>query len=46
MEVRGLGIPPVEYTDKGMPKADTPTIKVLAGDPAKKKYGYAYEFFK
>jgi len=46
MEVRGLGITPVDWTDSGMPKADTPVIKALAGDPNKGKYGLAYQFFK
>lgn len=46
MEIRGLGLPVVDYTDSGLPKADTLTMKTLAGDPKNKKYGYAYDFFK
>jgi hypothetical protein len=46
MELRGLGIPPVDYTETGLPKADMAVVKVLVGDPNNNKYGYAYEFFK
>lgn len=45
MKIKGLGIPPIEYTNSGMPSADGPTIKKLAGDPDKEKYGKAYDHF-
>jgi DNA polymerase-1 len=45
MKIRGLGIPPVDYTVSGMPAADSPVIKILAGDPEKGKYGKAYDHF-
>lgn len=35
MKIKGLGIPPVDYTPSGMPSADTPAIKILAGNPDK-----------
>jgi hypothetical protein len=45
MKIKGLGIPPIEYTASGMPSADGPTIKKLAGDPENGKYGAAYDHF-
>jgi len=35
MKIKGLGIPPVDNTASGMPSADAPAIKILAGDPDK-----------
>jgi DNA polymerase-1 len=46
MKIKGLGIPPIDYTPSGMPTADTPAIKVLAGNPEKGTYGKAYDHFK
>jgi len=46
MIIKGFGIPPVEYTDSGLPSVDTPALKTLAGDVKNKKYGAAYEHFK
>ena len=46
MKIKGMGIPPVDYTPSGMPSADGPVIKILAGDPDKQKYGKAYDYFK
>lgn len=46
MKIKGLGIPAVDYTKSGLPSADTPVIKALAGNPDKGKYGLAYDYFK
>lgn len=46
MKIKGLGIPPLDYTAGGMPSADTPVIKLLAGNPDKGQYGKAYDYFK
>lgn len=47
MTIKGLGLPPVSFTTGGLPQADTPVIKKLAGNnPAKGKYGEAYEHYK
>ena len=47
MTIKGFGIKPISFTASGMPQADTPVIKKLAGDaPSKGKYGLAYEHFK
>ena len=46
MKIKGLGIPPVDYTVSGMPSADGPAIKILTGDPDKGQYGTAYTHFK
>jgi hypothetical protein len=46
MKIKGLGIPPIDYTVSGMPSADGPVIKILAGDPGSGKYGKAYDYFK
>ena len=35
----------MDYTASWMPQADGPTIKILAGDPEKGKYGKAYDHF-
>ena len=45
MRIKGLGIPPIDYTVSGMPAADSPVIKILAGEPEKGKYGKAYDHF-
>lgn len=45
MTISGLGIPPVDFTASGMPSADTPVIKKLAGKPDKGEYGLAYKYF-
>ena len=46
--ITGLGIPPVSYTDKGLPQCNAATIKALAGqidgeDVSKSRWGLAYE---
>ena len=46
--ITGLGIPPVSYTDKGLPQCNAATIKALAGkidgeDVDKSRWGLAYE---
>ena len=46
MKIKGFGIPPVDYTASGMPSADGPAIKLLAGNPDAGKYGLAYDYFK
>ena len=46
MKIKGLGIPPVDYTPSGMPSADAPAIKLLAGNPDAGKFGKAYEYFE
>ncbi len=46
MKIKGFGIPPVDYTASGMPSADAPAIKILAGNPDAGKYGLAYDHFK
>jgi DNA polymerase-1 len=46
MKIKGLGIPPIDYTPSGMPSADTPAIKILSGNPDKGQYGKAYDYFR
>lgn len=46
MKIKGLGLPPLDFTPSGMPAADTPVIKILCGNPEKGQYGKAYEHFK
>jgi DNA polymerase-1 len=47
MQIKGLGIPPVSFTTGGLPQADSPVIKKLAGNnPNKGQYGVAYEHYK
>jgi hypothetical protein len=46
MKITGMGIKPVDFTKSGLPSADTPVIKALAGNPSKKQYGLAYDHFK
>lgn len=42
-----MGMEPLSFTASGMPQADTPAIKKLAGkSPSQGKYGLAYEHFK
>lgn len=44
--MKGLGLPVVDKTDGGLPQADVHVIKKLAGsNPAKEKYGIAYDHF-
>lgn len=35
MIIKGLGITPISYTESGMPAADLPVLKALAGNPSK-----------
>jgi DNA polymerase-1 len=46
MLIKGLGINPIEYTETGLPSADTNILKILAGDVKKKNYGEAYKSLK
>jgi len=47
MIITGMGMEPLSFTASGMPQADTPAIKKLAGkSPSQGKYGLAYEHFK
>lgn len=47
MPIRGFGLTPISFTEKGMPKCDAVVIKELAGkDPVKGKFGKAYEELK
>lgn len=46
MTITGYGIPATEYTLGGLPSADTPMIKKLAGNPDKGEYGEAYQHLK
>ena len=46
--ITGLGIPPVSYTDRGLPQCNAATIRTLAGeidleDESKSHWGSAYE---
>ena len=46
MQIRGFGLKPISYTEKGSPQADAIVIRALAGkDPENGKYGLAYEQF-
>lgn len=45
MKITGLGIPAIDFTQSGLPSADTPVIKALAGKPDKGEFGKAYDFF-
>lgn len=43
MAIRGFGLEPISYTEKGMPQADANVIRKLAGkDPANGDFGEAY----
>jgi DNA polymerase-1 len=47
MTIKGLGIAPISFTPSGLPQADTPVIKKMAGDnPTKGQFGLAYEHFE
>ena len=44
MQIKGLGLKPVSYTESGLPQADSHVIRALAGnDPENEKFGLAYE---
>ena len=44
MVLKGFGLDPISYTEKGVPQADANVIRALAGkDPINGKYGLAYE---
>lgn len=45
MNVKGLGIPPVEFTSTGLPSVDASSLIKLAGSPKNGKYGLAYDHF-
>ena len=45
MKVKGLGILPVAKTTTGLPSVDEASLKILAGNPKKGKYGTAYDHF-
>jgi DNA polymerase I len=43
MEIRGFGLEPITFTEKGMPQADANVIRKLAGkNPSEGEYGDAY----
>ncbi|KAI9906221.1 hypothetical protein PsorP6_004573 [Peronosclerospora sorghi] len=46
--IRGLGIPPIQFTASGLPAASAEVLKELAGHPDADppKYGRAYDHFK
>ncbi|TMW57836.1 hypothetical protein Poli38472_014439 [Pythium oligandrum] len=46
--IRGLGIPPTQFTASGLPAASADVLKELAGDPdaTPPRYGRAYEHFQ
>ncbi len=46
MKIVGMGMPPISFTASGLPQADGPVIRALAGNPEAGKYGKAYDFFK
>jgi hypothetical protein len=47
MVIKGLGLKCLEMTATGLPQADSPAIKTLAGKaPSKGQYGQAYDHFK
>ena len=46
MNIRGLGIKPKFLSDSGLPSVDIQALSDLAGDPAKEKFGYAFEHFE
>ena len=46
MKLKGLGLQPVSWTEKGSPQTDGNVIKVLAGrNPEKGEFGQAYDDF-
>jgi len=46
-QLRGLGIPPILFTDTGKPKVSADILKKLAGSPreSEPRYGPVYDFF-
>ena len=46
MEVKGFGIPPIDYTASGMPSADSAVLQKLAGNVSEGRYGLAYDHFE
>ncbi len=47
MKIKGLGLQPISWTEKGMPQTDAIVIRALAGkDPQNGKFGLAYEQMK
>ena len=44
MAIKGFGLEPISWTEKGVPQADANVIRALAGkDPSSGKFGLAYE---
>lgn len=44
MEIKGFGLRPVSFTEKGLPQCDSNVIRALAGPDARNgKYGQAYQ---
>ena len=44
MEIRGFGLEPISWTEKGAPQADANVIRELAGqEPVNGKFGKAYD---
>lgn len=46
MKIKGLGIPPRNFSESGLPSVDIQAIIDLAGHPEKGQFGYAYEHFR
>ncbi|KAL4512005.1 hypothetical protein ABPG72_012850 [Tetrahymena utriculariae] len=46
MNITGLGLEVINLTDSGMPAADLPVLKILAGNPKKGNYGAIGEYYK
>ncbi len=45
MIIKGLGLEIISYTETGMPAADLPVLKVLAGNPEKGDFGKIGEYY-
>jgi DNA polymerase-1 len=44
--LKGMGIPAVDITNSGWPSVNAESLRTLAGDPAKEKWGSIFRFFK
>src|SRR4051794_30322162 len=44
--LKGMGIPAVEITNSGWPSINAESLRTLAGDPQKEKWGSIFRFFK
>ncbi len=45
MIIDGLGLEIISYTETGMPAADLPVLKILAGNPEKGDFGKIGEYY-